>query len=112
MNATTLQTIVQKLFALHEDVKVLQESLDHIDEPEHAKWCTAGLAIIPFGKFAGFMLKDVNLRYLDQTVSQMPDQWIVRQARIVVDVSMVKYSLREVPNCTYMELKEAHPEID
>lgn len=40
---------------------------------------------IPFGKYSGMALKQVPLRYLDETICPMPNQLIVRVAREFVD---------------------------
>jgi uncharacterized protein (DUF3820 family) len=44
--------------------------------------------VIPFGKYCGSEIKDVPIRYLDETVSVMPETWFVRRVREFVDAAM------------------------
>lgn len=44
-----------------------------------------------FGRFEGQLLRDVPLSYLDKTVSNMPDCWLVRRAREYVDLVDLRF---------------------
>jgi len=44
-----------------------------------------GETVLPFGKYCNHRICDVPLRYLDETISPMPDQWLVRRVKKYVD---------------------------
>jgi len=41
--------------------------------------------VMPFGKYKGIELRNIPVRYLDETISTMPSTWIVRRVWEVVD---------------------------
>jgi hypothetical protein len=41
---------------------------------------------LPFGKYKNSALGRIPLRYLDQTVSSMPESWLIRRVRELVDL--------------------------
>lgn len=43
---------------------------------------------MPFGKYKGQRLKNVPLRYLDETICSMPETWFIRQVKNYVDMEM------------------------
>lgn len=45
----------------------------------HERAMRATILVMPFGKYQGYMLEDVPLRYLDETVSVMPQTWFIRE---------------------------------
>lgn len=72
----------------------MSEDLQHairraIDTERMDRALDAARLKMTFGKYADRDLGDIPITYLDQTISPMPDQWIIRQARLVVDQSMI-----------------------
>jgi hypothetical protein len=43
--------------------------------------------VVPFGKYAGSVFEEIPLNYLDQTISSMPDCYLVRSAKRFVDAA-------------------------
>ena len=64
------------------------ELCDILNDLELHKTDLAARVVMTFGKYVGSKLGDIPIHYLDQTVSSMPNQWIVRQAVMVVDWAM------------------------
>jgi uncharacterized protein (DUF3820 family) len=82
-----------------------------IVETLHHQGHLAGSLKMPFGKYEGRELMKIPLSYLDQVVSTMPPQWIVRQVQLFVDAAMNDLRGREkepmqVPNRSYHDCLE------
>ena len=61
---------------------------------------TLGLVDIPFGKYAGNKIEDIPLRYLDETISVMPNTWRIRRVREFVDLACDLFSEPTNGGCT------------
>ena len=62
--------------------------VDLVQYSDNTKANKARKVVMTFGKYVGVQMGDIPIHYLDQTVSSMPNQWIVRQAHMVVDWAM------------------------
>ena len=67
----------------------------------------ASRILMPFGKHQGKAITEVPLKYLDETISTMPQTWLVRRVREFVDVAMQHTNAPDEPGqCSFDEIEE------
>jgi len=110
--AKAVQDLYQKGEVTLETIQFLLEGITKSDIPlvlDEIKYLNSenrhGLIsniILPFGKYLGKRFDEIPLKYLDETISQMPDCWITRMAREYVSLCMWFYmdsdEIFEIPN--------------